>query len=59
MKKHKINNQRLSRIIMSKDTELAKVDMLQIYGSFTLKQREEIKQMFIKNASILLEHTKK
>jgi len=46
----KINPQRLSRIIMSKEVKNSQLSMLQIYGSFTPEQREEIKQMFIRNS---------
>jgi len=49
MKKHKINNKRLSRIITSRICMSAQGYLIELYDILTPSQRQEIKEMFEKN----------
>ena len=49
MKKYKINPQRLSRIIASKECKNATDNLLDLYGRLSVEQRLIIKNMLIKN----------
>lgn len=48
----KINPQRLSRLIMSKEVKSNQDYMLELYGQLSENERTELKEMFKRNAKL-------